>query len=97
MKLTPINKKGQAMELLSGNIIGLIVAIIILVMGVIIVAELRDSDSIPEGDVAYATANESLVGLGDFSDFVPLIVIAVAASVIIGLILLGFGFMGRER
>jgi hypothetical protein len=49
------------------------------------------------GGTAYGPANESLVGLGTMADFVPIIVIAVAASVIIGLILLGFAFSRRER
>lgn len=49
------------------------------------------------GDEACLAGNESLAGLGDFADFVPIIVIAVAASVIIGLILSGFAFSRRSR
>jgi TRAP-type uncharacterized transport system fused permease subunit len=80
---------------LAGNIIAIVVAIIILVLGLVIVQELRDTQD--SGTEAHDAANESLIGLATFADFVPLIVLAVAASVIIGLILVGFAFGGRRR
>ena len=49
------------------------------------------------GGESFTSTNTSLVGLGDFADFIPIIVIALAASIIIGLILLGFAFGRRER
>jgi len=91
--IEPLDKKGQVGGL-TPNIIGLVVAIIVLVLGLVIVAELRDTQT--AGTEAFSAANESLVGLGTFADFVPIIVIAVAASVIIGLILLGFAFSARK-
>jgi hypothetical protein len=90
-----LKKKGQ-LGGLSGNIISLVVAVIILVLGVVIIQELRDTQT--AGSEAYTSANESLVAVGDFSDFVPIIVIALAAAVVIGLILAGFAFRtGRSR
>ena len=80
---------------LSVGIISLIVAIIILVLGVVVLQELRDTQAV--GSEAYAAANESTVAVGDFSDFIPIIVIALAASVIIGLILAGFAFTQPTR
>jgi len=53
--------------------------------------------SYTQGDESYVAANTSLVGLGNFSDFVPLIVLAVASSVVIGLIIGGFAFRRRIR
>jgi hypothetical protein len=93
---------------LAGNIIAIVVAIIILVIGLVIVQELRDTQITGEEgcnstdqsecyDAAFVGGNKSLVGLGTFSNFIPLIVLAVAASVIIGLILVGFAFGGRRR
>jgi len=170
------NKKAQLANLPTG-IIALVVAVIMLVIGVVILQELRDSDSISAsasatqnnetittvtetgealartecrvacsvtrvmnstsgvlitsgnyttltnrgctlvstgssynnsnwnvtysytyGETACTTANASVVGVGGFSDFVPIIVIALAASIIIGLILIGFAFtQGRQR
>jgi len=80
---------------LSGNIISLVVAVIILVLGVVIIQELRDTQGTTSE--AYTAANASLVAVGDFSDFVPIIVIALAAAVVIGLILAGFAFRQRGR
>lgn len=103
------NKKGQMIGLVPG-IIGLVVAILVLVMGLVVIQEIRDVDIISNTGAAwcnatettmcgtaFSSANASLVGLGDFSDFVPIIVIALAASVIIGLILIGFAFSRRSR
>jgi uncharacterized membrane protein len=53
--------------------------------------------SCTHGDTAFTAGNSSLVGLGDFADFIPIIVIALAASIIIGLILIGFAFRRRVR
>lgn len=90
-----LNKKGQALGGLGGSIIAVVVAVIILVLGLVIVQELRDTQGATTE--AYLSANASLAGLGDFSDFIPLIVIALAASVIIGLILAGFAFRNSSR
>lgn len=88
------SKKGQISSL-SGGIIALVVAIIILVLGLVVLQELRDTQT--AGTESYTAANASMVAVGDFSDFVPIIVIALAASVIIGLILVGFAFGGEQR
>lgn len=89
-----ISKKGQ-LGGLSTSIISLVVAVIILVLGVVIIQELRDTQT--AGTEAYSAANQSLIAVGDFSDFVPIIVIALAAAVVIGLILAGFAFRTRTR
>lgn len=90
-----MNNKGQTLGSLGANVIALVVAIIILVLGLVIVQNLRDTQT--NGTQAFLAANTSLVGLGTFSTFVPLIVLAVAASIIIGLILSGFSFGGTGR
>ena len=55
------------------------------------------SYSSTSGGEAFVSGNASLVGLADFSDFIPIIVIAVAASIIIGLILVGFALKRETR
>lgn len=87
-----MSKKGQTIGGLGANVIALVVAIIILVIGLVIVQELRDTQT--AGTEAFIAANESLVGLGTFGDFVVIIVLAVVAAVVIGLIITGFAFSG---
>ena len=89
-----IKKKAQLAGL-SSSIIALVVSIIILVLGVVIIQELRDTQT--AGTEAYAAANESVIAVGNFSDFIPIIVIALAASIVIGLILTAFVLRGKSR
>jgi hypothetical protein len=174
------NKKAQTIAGLPSNIIALVVAIIILVLGIVIIQEIRDADMVQTaesasfvnetlttvtetgetlacgsnpagacatvgtvtntssgtvipttnftqtncvlvysggagdsggfnnsnwnvtygctyGGVSYTSANESLVAVGNFSDFIPIIVIALAAAIVIGLIIGGFAMRRRER
>ena len=89
-------KKKAQLGRLAASLISLIVAIIILVLGVVVMQELRDTQT-DTASPAYQAANDSTVAVGDFSDFVPIIVIALAASIVIGLILVGFAFRARSR
>ena len=170
------NKKAQTISGLPNNILALVVAIIILVLGIVIIQEMRDVDTVTQaesssytnetlttvddgsgedlacktnpasvcsvttvvnatggeaitsgnytvssctvtsavgapynntnwnvtysctyGGTAWGSANESLVGIGNFSEFIPIIVIALAASIVIGLILLGFAARRTQR
>lgn len=49
------------------------------------------------GGEAFDGVNESLVGFGDFADFIPIIVIAIAAGLVMAIILSSFVFKGRKR
>jgi len=89
-----LNKKGQGLGGLGGSVIAIVVAVIILVIGLVIVQELRDTQLTTS--TAWFSANTSLGGLTTFSDFVNIIVLAVVASVVIGLILSGFAFSSRR-
>jgi hypothetical protein len=48
------------------------------------------------GDEAYTAGNETLVGLGTFGDFWTIIVLAIVAALVIGIILGGFSLRGRR-
>jgi len=171
------NKKAQTIAGLPSNVIALVVAIIILVLGIVIIQEIRDVDMVQTaesasfvnetlttvtetgetldcgsypagacgtvgtvtnttsgdvissgnytqtncdlaftgadtqwnntnwnvtygctyGGVSWTSANTSLVAVGTFSDFIPIIVIALAAAIVIGLIIGGFAMRRRER
>lgn len=86
-------KKGQ-LGGMSTAILALVVAAIFLVLGLVITQELRDTQT--AGTEAFDAANQTVVGLGTFGDFWTIIVLAVVATVIIGLLVAGFGGGGRR-
>ena len=93
MKLRSIGKKGQV-QLLAPAILSLVFAAIVLVFGLIISQELRDTQT--SGTEAYTAANSTIVGLGTFADFWEIIVLAIVITVVIGLLLVVFGGRGKR-
>lgn len=93
MKLRSIldNKKGNLGQMVPA-ILTLTLAAIILVFALVIMQELRDTQT--AGTDAFVSANDTLVGLATFSDFWEIIVLAVVVTVVIGLLLLVFS--GRK-
>lgn len=53
--------------------------------------------SVTYGDEACTSGNSSIIGLGDFADFIPIIVIALVAGVVIAIILGSFAFRKGAR
>lgn len=88
MELKPLKKKGQLGQL-APAIMGLVFAAILLTIGLVINQEIRDTQT--AGTVAYNAANTTLVGLGTFADFWTIIVLAIVAVVVIGVLLAVFG------
>ena len=87
-----INKKGQ-INVLATSILALVFAAVVLVFGLVISQELRDTQTV--GTEAFDSANTTLVGLGTFADFWEIIVLAVVISVVIGLLLTVFARRSR--
>lgn len=87
-----MNKKGQVQQL-APAIIGLVFAAIVLVLGLVISQELRDTQTAATD--AYVAANDTLVGLATFADFWEIIVLAIVVTVVIGLLVAVFGRRGR--
>src|SRR3990167_8142270 len=91
--ISKIKKKGQINSLVF-SILALGIAVIVYVLVVVIAQELRDTQT--AGTEAFVAANESLVGLGTFGGFIVILVLAVVAGVVIGIIFGAFGFtLGR--
>lgn len=86
-------KRGQVGGL-SGSILALGVAAIVLVLVMVIAQELRDTQT--AGTEAYISANKTVAGLGTFGDFWTIIVLAVVGAVVIGIIFGAFGGVGRK-
>lgn len=88
------NKKGQV-NTLAVSILSLVFAAVVLVFGLVISQELRDTQT--SGTDAFVAANKTLVGLGTFADFWEIIVLAIVITVVIGLLLLVFGGKAAGR
>ena len=93
-KLKPMNDKGQ-LNTLAPSILALVFGAVVLVLGLVISQQLRDTQTV--GTDAFAAANKTLVGLGTFADFWEIIVLAIIIAVVIGLLLTVFGGRARGR
>ena len=89
-----MNKKGQ-LQTLAPAILSLVFAAVVLVFGLVISQELRDTQT--SGTDAYTAANDTLVGLASFADFWEIIVLAVVITIVIGLLLVVFGGTVKGR
>ena len=89
-----LNKKGQV-NTLAPAILSLTFAAIVLVFGLVMTQELRDTQT--DTTEAYDAANKTVVGLGTFADFWEIIVLAIVITVVIGLLLVIFGGAGGRR
>lgn len=94
MRLKQINRKGQV-NTLAPAILSLVFAGIVLVFGLVMAQELRDTQT--AATEAYVAANLTVVGLGTFADFWEIIVLAIVITVVIGLLLVIFGGAGGRR
>lgn len=86
-------KRGN-LGLLVPAIITLTVAAVVLTLGVVINQQLRNTQT--AGSDAYLAANDTLTGLASFADFWTIIVVAIVAVIIIGLIV-GLLSAGKSR
>lgn len=80
-------KKGNVGELYPA-ILALTLSIILLGIGLIVLDNFWDQTD--SGTEAYTAVNESIVGLGDFADWIPLIVIVIAMGVILTIVIRAF-------
>ena len=93
MKLKTLSKKGQV-NTLAPAILSLVFAAVVLVFGLVMTQELRDTQT--SGTEAYEAANKTVIGLGTFADFWEIIVLAIVITVVIGLLLVIFGGTRRR-
>lgn len=86
------SKKGQ-INSLTGSILAIALASIVLVFAIVIMQQLRNTQT--AGTDAYRIANATLVATGTFADFWPLVILAVIVGVVLGILLGVFG--GRTQ
>lgn len=93
MKLKTLSKKGQV-NTLAPAILSLVFAAVVLVFGLVMTQELRDTQT--STTAAAIAANKTVIGLGTFADFWEIIVLAIVITVVIGLLLVIFGGTRRR-
>lgn len=103
-----LSKKGQVGSI-GPAIIALVIAGVFLILGLVLLQNLRDTDIAKGGAAragcnatvttscadAFQSANATLIGLASFADFWEIIVLAIVISVVIGLLLIVFGRRAR--
>ena len=89
-----LNNKGQV-QTLAPAILALVFAAIVLVFGLVISENLRDTQT--AGSDAFEAANDTIIGLATFADFWEIIVLAIVITIVIGLLLVVFGGGARRR
>ena len=89
-----LQNKGQV-QTLAPAILALVFAAIVLVFGLVISENLRDTQT--AGSDAFEAANDTIIGLATFADFWEIIVLAIVISIVIGLLLVVFGGSGRQK
>ena len=89
-----LQNKGQV-QTLAPAILALVFAAIVLVFGLVISENLRDTQT--AGSDAFEAANDTIIGLSTFADFWEIIVLAIVITIVIGLLLVVFGGGARRR
>jgi len=88
-----INKKGQVFDALKGLGIGLASMVIVFAVVFLIMANVKSNTQVAADGNATASTNTLIAATADIPDWVPLVVIAVIGSLLIGLVAM---FGGRR-
>ena len=86
------NKKGMALGDMYPAVLTIVLIGIILGIGLYVLAEVNDN--ITDTD-ATAAINDTIDGLGDFSGWIAVIVVVIAAAIVLGIVLRSFGTGAR--
>ena len=62
---------------------------IVLGVGLYVLAEF--SDQVVDSEDAQTAVNDTIEGLGDFAEWVAIIVVVIAAAIVLGVVLSSFG------
>lgn len=83
-------KKGLGVNDMFPIIVTLVLVGVVLGVGLVVLQNFQDASSVTGTDAATAI-NDTQSALGDFaSDWLPIIVIAIAAAIILALVISGF-------
>lgn len=88
------DKRGIGIGDLPNMVMILVVAVIFLGVGLLVLDKFHDQLTV--GGEAEKAVNSSITGVADFSDWIPTIVVVVAAAIILGLIVTAFVIRARR-
>jgi len=92
MKSMLKNKRGMSLGDMYPAVLTIVLIGIILGIGLYVLAEVNDN--ITDTD-ATAAINDTIDGLGDFSGWIAVIVVVIAAAIVLGIVLRSFGTGAR--
>jgi len=87
-KLTMHNKKGMQLGDIYPAVLTLVLIGIIVGIGVYILSSIDTAITDTE---ASAVLNTTLYAIGDFADWIAIIVVVIAASIVLGIVISSFG------
>ena len=87
-KLTMHNKKGMQLDDIYLAVLTLVLIGIIVGIGVYILSSIDTAITDTE---ASAVLNTTLYAIGDFADWIAIIVVVIAASIVLGIVISSFG------
>ena len=88
MEKLRMNKKGMTLGDVYPAILTIVLIGIVLGLGLYILTEVDDKIADAE---ASSAINLTVVGLGDFADWIAIIVIVIAAAIVLGIVFSSFG------
>jgi len=88
MRKAFFDKRGITLDEMYPAVLTIVLIGIVLGLGLYILDEVEDNVNSTE---ASTSINTTLAGLGDFADWIAIIVVVIAAAIILGVVLSSFG------
>lgn len=85
-----MNKKGQALAQMPGQVLTFVVVVIVLAVGGLVVAGVRDTLTVDT--VEYNVTQDGLSGISKFSTFLPTIAVVLISAILIAIVVSAFVF-----
>lgn len=85
-----MNKKGQALQQMPGQVLTFVVVVIVLAVGGLVVAGVRDTLTVDTTE--YNVTQDGLSGIQKFSTFLPTIAVVLISAILIAIVVSAFVF-----
>ena len=88
------NKRGASLQTLYPTVMAFIMVAILIGVGMVVLTEFASTSTV-QGTAAETALNSTILAVGDFPDWFPIIVVVISAAIIIGIVMRGFSGGGR--